>query len=92
MRTMALAVVVPVFKEEWNIPEYLRRIVPIPEQTTKDFEIVFSLDPSPDRTQEAILEHRAKDPRGKLLTFSRRVGERMASLAGLQYSLDDAVI
>lgn len=89
---MRLSVVVPVFKEEKNVPEFLRRVVPILEQLTQDFEIVFSLDPSPDRTEEVILEHRQHDPRVKVLTFSRRFGQPMATLAGLQYSSGDAVV
>lgn len=89
---MQLSIVVPVFREEKNVPEYLCRIVPLLEGARLDFEIVFSLDPSPDRTEQVILEHREKDPRVKLLTFSRRVGQPMATLAGLQYSKGDAVI
>ena len=89
---MILSVVVPVYKEEKNIPEYLRRITSILEAVTADYEIVFSLDPSPDRTEEVILEHRARDNRIKLLKFSRRFGQPMATLAGLQYSRGAAVI
>jgi glycosyltransferase involved in cell wall biosynthesis len=89
---MFLSIVVPVFKEEENVPEFLRRIVPILEQLTQDFEIVFSLDPSPDRTEKVILDYRERDPRVKLLAFSRRIGQPMATLAGLQYSTGDAVI
>jgi dolichol-phosphate mannosyltransferase len=89
---MLLSIVVPVFKEEDNIQEFLRRMLPILEQLTPEFEIIFSLDPSPDRTEEIILEHRARDPRVKLLTFSRRIGQPMATLAGLQYSTGDAVV
>lgn len=89
---MLLSVVVPVFKEEQNVPEFLRRLVPILETLSPDFEIVFSLDPSPDRTEEVILEHRESNPRVKLLTFSRRIGQPMATLAGLQYARGDAVV
>src|SRR2546427_11007402 len=87
-----LSVVVPVYKEEGNVPEFLRRLTPILEGVTKDFEIIFTLDPSPDRTEEVILEHRARDPRIKLLKFSRRFGQPMAILGGLHYAAGDAVI
>jgi dolichol-phosphate mannosyltransferase len=50
------------------------------------------MDPSPDRTEEVILAHREQDQRIKLLKFSRRFGQPMASLAGLEYSRGDAVI
>ncbi len=89
---MLLSVVVPVYKEEKNVPEFLRRLRPILGAVTEDYEIIFSLDPSPDRTEEVILEQRAADPRVKLLKFSRRFGQPMATLAGLQYSSGDAVI
>jgi glycosyltransferase involved in cell wall biosynthesis len=89
---MYISIVVPVFREEKNIPEFLSRIQPILAPITEDYEIIFSLDPSPDRTEEVILEHRATDPRIKLLTFSRRFGQPMATLAGLQYASGDAVI
>jgi len=89
---MLLSLVVPVYKEEKNIPEYLRRVRPLLASVTEDYEIIFSLDPSPDRTEEVILEARAADPRIKLLRFSRRFGQPMATLAGMQYSQGEAVI
>lgn len=89
---MLLSIVVPVYKEEKNIPEFLRRVTPIIQAITPDYEIIFSLDPSPDRTEEVILEARAKDERIKLLKFSRRFGQPMATIAGLQYSSGDAVV
>ncbi len=89
---MEISVVVPVFREEKNIPHFLRTITPILEGVTKDFEIIFSLDPSPDASEQVILEHRARDPRVKLLTFSRRFGQPMATIAGLTYSKGRAVV
>ena len=87
-----LSVVVPVFKEEGNVVEFIRRIVPLLASLTPAFEIIFALDPSPDRTAERILAAREKDDRIKLITFSRRFGQPMATLAGLQYSSGDAVV
>lgn len=89
---MLLSIIVPVYKEEKNIPEFLRRLQPILAPLTGDYEIIFALDPSPDRTEEVILEARAADSRLKLLKFSRRFGQPMATLAGMEYSRGDAVI
>lgn len=91
-QSIKLSIVVPVYREEENVPEFLRRILPILTAETADFEIIFSLDPSPDKTEEIVLEHREKDDRIKLIRFSRRVGQPMAILAGLEYSRGDAVI
>ena len=87
-----LSVVVPVFREELNVPAFLDRITPILTSITPSYEIIFCLDPSPDRTQDVILDRRARDARIKLIKFSRRFGQPMATLAGLQYSVGRAVI
>jgi glycosyltransferase involved in cell wall biosynthesis len=88
----SISIVVPVYKEEGNIDEFLGRVRPLLDSITKDWEVIFALDPSPDRTEEKILEARSKDDRVKLLEFSRRFGQPMATLAGLQYAKGDAVI
>ena len=90
--TIELSIVVPVFREQDNVPLFLRRVVPILEGLTRSFEIIFALDPSPDQTEAVILDARKADPRVKLLKFSRRVGQPMATLGGLQYSRGHAVI
>ncbi|HUB68370.1 MAG TPA: glycosyltransferase family 2 protein [Candidatus Methylacidiphilales bacterium] len=89
---MELSVIIPVYKEEGNVPEFLRRVRPILKSCVADFEIIFCLDPSPDRTQEIILEARKTDPSIKLLAFSRRFGQPMATLGGLQYCRGDAAV
>jgi len=89
---MLLSIVAPVYNEEKNIPEFLRRLRLILSPITEDYEIIFALDPCPDRTEPVILEARAADDRIKLLLFSRRFGQPMATLAGLEYSRGDAVI
>ena len=74
MGAMLLSIVVPVYNEEKNIPVFLDQLRPILTALTADYEIIFSLDPSSDRTEEVILAHRASDERIKLLKFSRRFG------------------
>src|SRR5882757_9162272 len=89
---MLLSVIVPVYKEEKNIPEFLHRVQGILDPISAGYEIIFSMDSSSDRTEAVILEHRAADERLKLLKFSRRVGQPMATLAGLEYSRGEAVV
>jgi glycosyltransferase involved in cell wall biosynthesis len=89
---MEISIVILVYREESNVAEFVRRLIPILEAITPDFEIIFALDPSPDRTEEVILGCRRRDPRVKLLRFSRRIGQPMATLGGLYYSTGQAVI
>jgi polyisoprenyl-phosphate glycosyltransferase len=89
---MMLSILVPVYKEEASIPGFLERLRAVLSGLSIDYEVIFCMDPSPDRTEEVILEQRIRDPRVKLLGFSRRFGQPMATLAGLQYAGGDAVI
>ena len=89
---MFISIVVPVYKEEKNVREFLGRVLAILERISSEFEIIFAMDPSPDGTEEVILQARAQDQRVKLLRFSRRIGQPMATLGGLHYSTGEAVI
>jgi glycosyltransferase involved in cell wall biosynthesis len=77
-----ISVVVPVYKEERNIRPFLARMVPVLERLGT-YEIIFCLDPSPDRTEASILEEIASNPRIGLLVFSRRFGQPAATMAGI---------
>jgi glycosyltransferase involved in cell wall biosynthesis len=57
-KDLSISIVVPVYKEEGNIDEFLQRIIPFLSEVTSRFEIIFALDPSPDKTQDRILAAR----------------------------------
>jgi len=78
-----LSVVVPVYKEEAGIRPFLARMEAALASPAVSYEIIFSLDPSPDRTEAVILEEIARNPRIKMLVFSRRFGQPAATMAGL---------
>ena len=92
MNKPELSIVVPAYNEEANIERVYERLRDVLEQTGLRWELIFSVDPSTDRTEELILALRERDPRVKLLRFSRRFGQPMATLAGLEASSGDAVI
>src|SRR5688500_18160563 len=92
MVTEKLSLVVPVYAEEPCIELFLQASQPVLEKIGQPYEIIFCLDPSPDRTQEVILELRPRFPSVKLLSFSRRFGQAMATLAGLEHASGDVVV
>ena len=92
MNTPELSIVVPAFNEEANVERVYERLRSVLEKLGSPWEIIFSVDPSSDRTEELILALRERDPRVKLLRFSRRFGQPMATLAGLAASSGDAVV
>jgi glycosyltransferase involved in cell wall biosynthesis len=87
-----LSIVVPVYNEEQSLPKFLAAVRPAVSQVTEDYEIIFVADPCTDRTVEMIREESARDPRVKLLLFSRRFGQPAATIGGLTYSSGQAVI
>ena len=88
----SLSVVIPAYKEEDNIDRVYERLRGVLDGLDMDWELIFSVDPSPDRTEELILGLRERDRRVKMLRFSRRFGQPMATLAGLEAASGDAIV
>lgn len=78
-----ISVVVPVYKEEKNVKPFLLRLEPVLENMSPNYEIIFSLDPSPDNTEHVIRGEIERNPNIKLLVFSRRFGQPAATMAGI---------
>ncbi|MGA2320233.1 MAG: glycosyltransferase family 2 protein [Solirubrobacteraceae bacterium] len=87
-----LSVVVPAFNEEANVEHVYERLRAVLESIEMDWELIFSVDPCTDRTEELILALRTRDQRVKMLRFSRRVGQPMATIAGMEMAGGDAVV
>src|SRR5436309_854424 len=67
-----LSVVVPVYKEEANIRPFLQRLEAVVSNMEGTYEVIFCLDPSPDGTEEVVLQEINRNPNIRLLVFSRR--------------------
>ncbi len=83
LRTPAISIVVPVYKEEQNIRPFLQRLIPVCQKLADCYEIIFAVDPSPDKTEEIIQEEINKNPSIRMLVFSRRFGQPAATIAGI---------
>jgi polyisoprenyl-phosphate glycosyltransferase len=87
-----LSVIVPAYKEEENVERAYERLAGVLDGIGEEWELIFSVDPSPDRTEESVLALRERDPRVKMLRFSRRFGQPMATIAGLAAASGDAMV
>jgi glycosyltransferase involved in cell wall biosynthesis len=87
-----ISVIVPVYNEEQNIYQFLKRLIPVVEKISERYEIIFSLDPSTDNTEQIISEETLKNPRIKILKMSRRFGQPAATMAGLMESSGNKVV
>jgi polyisoprenyl-phosphate glycosyltransferase len=52
-------------------------------KTGLTYEIIFCLDPSPDKTDQVIQQEIQRNPNIKLIIFSRRFGQPAAAMAGI---------
>jgi dolichol-phosphate mannosyltransferase len=86
-----ISVIVPVYREERSVRLFLQRVEPILEGIGS-YEILFCYDPSPDRTKEVVLEEIIRNPRIRLLSFSRRFGQPVAIMAGLHHCIGKSCV
>ncbi|HXF62011.1 MAG TPA: glycosyltransferase family 2 protein [Caldilineaceae bacterium] len=91
-RRPTISLVIPIWNEEAVIPELYRRVVSIMETSGASWEMVCVNDGSTDRSLALLLELHAKDPRVKVLEFSRNFGHQIAITAGADFAEGDAVI
>jgi glycosyltransferase involved in cell wall biosynthesis len=87
-----ISVVVPAYNEEDNVERAYERLAKVLSELGMEWELIFSVDPSRDRTEELILGLRERDRRVKMLRFSRRFGQPMATLAGMEAAGGDAIV
>ena len=84
-----LSIVVPVYNEEKNIKIFLDRLISTLIKITDDYEIIFALDPSNDKSEQIILDEININKKIKLIVFSRRFGQPISTIAGIENSSGD---
>lgn len=88
-----LSVVVPAYNEESNVDRVYARVSAVVQGLgLRDWELIFSIDPSTDETEAKIVALNIKDPRVRLLRMSRRFGQPAATIAGMAAATGDAVV
>jgi polyisoprenyl-phosphate glycosyltransferase len=90
--TVDLSIVIPVYKEELNILPFLHRLIPVITEISQSCEIIFVLDPSPDNTEQIIIDCSKTNSDIKLIKMSRRFGQPAATMAGLAFSKGKRVV
>jgi len=90
--TPELSVVVPIFNETEVLPELQHRLFAVLEATCPDHEIVFVDDGSVDESPTILLAAAARNPRVRVLRFSRNFGHQAAVTAGIEHALGRAVV
>lgn len=81
-----LTLVIPVYRNEGNLPDLLVAIAKLNVQLESALEVVFVVDGSPDRCYELLRDQLPSQPfQSKLVLLSRNFGSFMAIRTGLQH-------
>ena len=87
-----LSIVIPMHNESEVLETLFARLKPCIEQVTNNYEIVCVDDGSRDATYALLKEYHARDPRIKIVHFSRNFGKEPALTAGIDFAAGRAVI
>ena len=87
-----LSIVLPIFNEEKSLPELMKELFSVCNSLNKNYEIIFVDDCSRDKTSDILNEYADKDPRVKIIRFSRNFGHQAAISAGIDASSGDMVV
>jgi glycosyltransferase involved in cell wall biosynthesis len=81
-----LSLVIPVYKNEANLPRLFRELEALAARVTDPLEVVFVVDGSPDASLQILRERLPAWPvRTRLIELSRNFGSFPAIRAGLQF-------
>jgi putative glycosyltransferase len=86
-----LSIVTTLYRSAPYIEEFYRRIKAEAEKLTKDYEIVFVNDGSPDHVLSIALSLYEKDPCVVVVDLSRNFGHHKAMMTGLAHASGDLV-
>jgi undecaprenyl-phosphate 4-deoxy-4-formamido-L-arabinose transferase len=90
---MKISVVVPVFNEEANLEEFLRRVTAVLDASGRSYEIILVDDGSRDRSLDILKAWAVRRPDVlRVLELSRNFGQHPAILAGFRDVTGDVVV
>lgn len=88
---MDLSIVTTLYNSAPYLEEFHARICAAAEELTKDFEIIFVNDGSPDNSLEVAVSLYQRDPRVRVLDLSRNFGHHRAMMTGLAHGKGELV-
>ena len=91
MGNVQVAIVIPVYNEEENLPALMQRLMPVMRSLGKSFEIIFIDDGSHDNSLE-ILKGFTQNSQVRVVELTRNYGQHAAIMAGFSITQADIII
>jgi glycosyltransferase involved in cell wall biosynthesis len=90
--TPLLSIVIPVYNDEDVLEELIRRLIPVAETITGDFEVIFIDDGSKDQSWRILVHLQKGNPNLKLIKLARNFGQSNSTAAGLDYAKGNLIV
>lgn len=87
-----ISVVVSVYNEELALPMFFDETVPILEECKWEYELIFVNDGSADNSLSILEDFVSRNPKVKVVNFSRNFGHEAAMIAGVDHASGDGVV
>ena len=89
---LSLSIVIPVYNDEDVLDELVRRLIPVAEALTEDFEVVFIDDGSKDQSWKILIQLQKNHPQLKIIKLARNFGQPNSTAAGLDHAIGDIIV
>lgn len=87
-----ISVVVSVYNEELSLREFYETTIPILENVTWDYELIFVNDGSADGSIHLLRQFAQENKKVKVVDFSRNFGHEAAMIAGIDHAEGDGIV
>ena len=89
-----ITICVPVFNEEQNVEPLYQALVPVMTELSGDydFELLFTDNHSTDCTFQELEQLAARDPRVRVIRFSRNFGFQRSIFTAYAHAVGDAAV
>jgi len=92
MAELQVSVVIPVYNEEQNLPELLRRTADAMQKTGRTYEVILIDDGSRDKSLPILKETAEKDSHIVVVELQRNFGQHSALMAGFTVVRGEVVV
>jgi dolichol-phosphate mannosyltransferase len=90
--TQSLSIVIPVYNDEDVLDELVRRLIPVAESLSEDFEVIFIDDGSRDQSWKILVKLQKGNPKLKIIKLARNFGQSNSTAAGLDHASGDIIV
>lgn len=88
----SLSIVIPVYNDEDVLDELVRRLIPVAETLSEDFEVIFIDDGSRDQSWKILVKLQKSNPNLKVIKLARNFGQSNSTAAGLDHARGDIIV